>query len=144
MRTDGASSALEALALADDVEVVRAAEHIYNQCISALGEQEIDPGTEHDAPVIEALVVSMSQDESVVLSDSESIATAHWVLLQLVKSPGGSRFVLHALSGWEDDTQRVGARLQWTLAGTLLLLVATTEVEFGPNGLHIHKKTVIP
>ena len=144
MEADDGSNVLEALALADDIEAVRAAKHIYDQALPLLSKPAALTASGQEPPVVGALMQSLRQGENVVLSDSESVATARWVLLQLLKSPGGGRLVLDALKGWQDDTQRVGVRLQWTLAGTLLLLVATTEVEFGPNGFHLHKKTIIP
>lgn len=135
--------ALEALALADDLEVVRTSEEVYERLVGALATADVSELMAGAPDSIHALQQALAQQD-VLLDEAESIAAARWTLRQLARSPQGQRLLLESLRNWRDDTQRVGTRVQWTLAGTLLLLVATTEVEYGPAGLHIHKKTVIP
>lgn len=139
-----ALAVLEALALADDLEVVRAAEDLYERLMGALASVEVTALMADAPPSMQTLQHALEQQQAVQLSDTESISVARWTLRQLARSPQGRRLVLDALQHWRDDTQRVGTRVQWTLAGTLLLLVVTTEVDYGPAGLRIHKKTVIP
>lgn len=137
------NTALQSLALADDLQATRAAEYVYEHLLAALGASGDTTLLESPAAPLEPLRDAVQRGD-VLLSDTESVSVARWVLSALTATPDGQRLVERALAEWKDDTQRVGVRLQWTLAGTLLLLVATTDVEYGPQGLHIHKKTVIP
>jgi hypothetical protein len=136
-------AALEALALADDLDAVRACEQVYERFVGALASADVSALLAGAPEPIHALQHGLSQRD-VLLDEAESIAAARWTLRQLARSPQGQRLLLDSLNNWRDDTQRVGIRVQWTLAGTLLLLMATTEVDYGPEGLRIHKKTVIP
>lgn len=137
------NAALQSLALADDLHAARAAEYVYEHLLTALSAS--GDFTPLEAPAVPLLPLRDAvQRSDVMLSDVESVSVARWVLTTLTATADGQRLVEQALAEWNDNTQRVGVRLQWTLAGTLLLLVATTEVEYGPQGLHIHKKVVIP
>lgn len=135
---------LEALALADDVVAVRAAEYIYERLESLplrSDETAIDL-TPH--PPLLALQQSIETDGDQAMGDSDSIRSARFLLCQFAKQECGNMLVLEALQDWNDDTQRVGVQISWGIIATLLLTFATTEVRIDGNGYSLHKKAIIP
>lgn len=143
------NAATRAIALADDVSIVRALEYFHAEVSKALPASTGDllgqlDGLPNRAQCIGGLIAFLGDSTGKDLSAADSVSLARWVLVTAAESPDGERFVLHCVQDWPDDWQTVGKTVAIGTIGALWLVLATTEVAYRDGVLEVHKKPVVP
>lgn len=142
------STALEGVALASDVSVIRAAELFELEMSRLLGEAGIAQGElvelgRGQAVLRDILEVGASRGDQPV-SDSDGVEMARRILVLAARDEQLGRLVEHCLASYPEDRLTVGKSTKVALLAALLLLVATTEVKFERGQFSVHKRSVIP
>ena len=141
--------ALKAIALSDDVSVVRAFEFLHTTLLNGLSfpaselleQLETLPGF---GASLQPLISHLHDNAGVEVSPQQSISLARLILVAWTENPDTAGLVLHCIENWPDDRQSVGKTIALGVIGTVWLLAATTEVLWKDGKLTIHKKAMVP
>lgn len=143
------NAATRAIALADDVSIVRALEFFHTEISRSLPASTKDlleqldslPNREQN---IGDLIAYLSDSAGKDLNAADSVSLARWILVTAADSPDGERFVFHCVQEWPDERQTVGKTVAIGTIGALWLVLGTTEVVYKDGVLEVHKKPVVP
>lgn len=143
------NAATRAIALADDVSIVRALEFFHAELSKVLPASTDEllkqfDGLPNREQSVGSLVAFLGESAGKDLSTADSVSLARWILVTAADSQDGERFVLHCVQDWPDDRQTVGKTIAVGTIGALWLVLATTEVAYKDGHLEIHKKPVVP
>jgi hypothetical protein len=143
------NAAIRAIALADDVSIVRALEYFHAEVSKVLHASTADLLQQLSAlrdreQSVGALISFLGESAGKDLSAADSVSLARWILVTAAESPSAEGFVLHCVHEWPDDRQTVGKTVAVGMIGAVWLVLATTEVAYKDGQLEVHKKPVIP
>ena len=143
-------SAMELLALADDISVIRAFEYLDT---TLRKEMEVaSPGKLEDviqktSDAVESfgfLVGMLSEHQGHKLTDEQSVLNARQILVDIVLKHDGEDIVKFALENWTDDKQSVGKILSVGCVGAVWIILATTKVSVKNSEIEIEKLPLMP
>lgn len=140
---------ITAIALADDITIIRAAEFFHRELSKAIRDFDIN---EDELLALASGLQGFDQTlnaagryEDKELGVADSVALVRRLLVTAAQDPHLTVFVEHCVNDWPDDRLAVGRTVSVGLTLTLFLLIATTEVKYSSNdGIEIHKRAVIP
>ena len=142
------NTALTAIALADDVTVIRAFEYFERQMADSLKragipyDQLIGPARTNAALRDIVDLARVQGDEYV--SDADAVTATRAILVAAASDPTFERFVEHCIANWPEERLAVGKSVKLGLIAASLLIVATTEVRYENGSLSVFKRAVIP
>lgn len=142
------NKALTAIALADDVTVIRAFEFFERQVADALEragiphDHLIGPASTNAALRDIVDLVRVQGDE--YASDADAVTATRAILVAAASDPTFESFVEHCIANWPEERLAVGKSVKLGLIAAGLLIVATTEVRYENGALTVFKRAVIP
>jgi hypothetical protein len=142
------NKALLAIALADDVSVIRATEYLHETLSRALANSGITQaeliGLAKENEEVAAFLEFANRRAGEVVGENHSVAAARQLLVIAALDPSLERMVAQCVENWPDDRQSVGIMITVGAIAGLLLLIATLEIEYTGEHTRIHKKSMIP
>ncbi len=137
-----------AIAQTDDVSIIRATEYFHTAASKALINEKISIQELNELlntnNTFKYIVDLAEKDGEKELNIADSIEMARLIFITAAQDPKLAAFVEHCLKDYPDDRQSVGKTISVGLLAALLLIIATTEVEYTNGPIQIHKKSVIP
>lgn len=138
---------IKTIALSDDISVIRVAEFFYSQLTIATNNSTISKNELCElASSIDGFVdidKVLKQHGDAYLSTANSIVmTRRLLVLAADQDPNLAKFIEHCFQNWPDDRQTVGNRICMGVIAALLLLLATTDMEFKDGSISIHKRSI--
>lgn len=138
---------IKTIALSDDISVIRVAEFFYNQLTMATNNSSISKNELFSlASSIDGFV---DIDNVLKLHSDTYLSTAHSIEMvrRLLVVAAGidqklANFIEHCFKNWPDERQTVGNRVSVGLIAALLLLLATTDIEYKDGSISIHKRSI--
>jgi hypothetical protein len=142
------NEAMKAIALADDVSIIRAAEYLHETLSNALQFSGVTQtelvGIANSSQEVRDFLDVARMRAGETLNAFESVVATRQLLVAAAQDASLAGVVAHCIANWPDDRQSVGKVLAFGTLAALLLLIATTEFEYKDGPVHIHKKTSIP
>ena len=143
------NAAIKAIALADDISIVRAAQFFHAELFQARSTlpSELLPWLDELPSRDESvgvLVSYLNHNAGQELSAANSVTLARWLLVMAAEASQAEQFVLHCVENWPDNRLTVGKTLKIGTIGALWLILLTTEVTIVDGVVKIEKKAPMP
>lgn len=151
------SATIRAIALQDDVAIIRATEKLHSQLARAfapisgaiVAELKSRPAKENSAA---ELLAYLNQHGDALLDNHTSVVEARRLLVTAADQPHLAQLVSDCVADWPDERNRVGLALSYGAIISVWLMILTTEVNYedaspgqcGKRVLTVHKKTRLP
>lgn len=143
-------SAIELLALADDVSVIRAFEYLditLRKEMESASPGKLEETIEETSDAVESfglLVAMLSEHQGHTLSDEQSVLVARQIFIDIILKHDGEDIVKFAMENWTDDRQSVGKILSVGCVGAVWIMLATTKVSVKNSEIEIEKLPLMP
>ena len=142
------NKAIKAIALADDVSIVRAADYFVAMARNAMNQAGIELQELIDLasidPALTAITQAAEHRPDTKFNAADSTDATRRVLVTAAEDPTLTAIVEHCVSHWPDDRQAAGKTVTVGLLATLLVIVSTTQIDYVGEKIQMHKKTAIP
>lgn len=138
---------IKTIALSDDISVIRVAEFFYSQLTiatnnSAISKNELCALASSIDGFVDIDKVLKLHGDTYLSTANSIVMTRRLLVLAAVLDPNLANFIEHCFQNWPDDRQTVGNRISMGLLAALLLLLATTDIEFKDGSISIHKRSI--
>lgn len=136
------NKAIRAIALSDDISIIRAFEYFHGELSGALQAtmQELEKVLATAGAA--AIVDYVREREEHALDPVGSVETARFLLVSAADKPGLSELVLRCVDEWPDDWHSVRKILTVGAVGAVWMVLACTRVDYEGGRLAIHKTTM--
>lgn len=136
------------IAQTDDVTIIRAAEHFHTEASKALRNEKISIQDLNELlntnDAFKNIVDLAEKKGEKELNVADSIEMARLIFVTAAQDSELATFIGHCLRNYPDDRQSVGKTMSVGLLTALLLIIATTEIEYTNGPIKVHKKSFIP
>ncbi len=143
-------SAMELVALADDVSVIRAFEYLdltLRKEMEKAAPGKLEETIQETSDAVESfgsLVGMLGEHQGHKLTDEQSVLNARQIFTDIILKHDGEDIVKFALQNWTDDQQSVGKILSVGCVGAVWIILATTKVSVKDNEIEIEKLPLMP